>query len=621
MDPSPSDLMSASALASARSVTDLVAHQAQLRPQALALRSARETLTYAELESAANRVARYLREKGVGPESIVAVVMDRSPSMVVAALAIMKAGGAYLPLDPSYPPARLCFMLNDAEVALVLTRECLRQQIPAGGWDVLTLNDPRLLQTDGQGAAREADSSDLAYVIYTSGSTGQPKGVQITQRSLLNLIFWHINSFGVTAEDRASQMASPSFDASVWEVWPYLAVGASVHFPADNVRLSAEPLRDWLLSEKITISFVPPVLAEQLIKLEWPSRVALRVLLTGADTLHNYPPSDLPFRLVNNYGPTECTVVSTSATVAANHSPEKRPPIGRPITNVQAYILDENLRPVPAGTMGELYIGGIGLARGYIRRPDLDALSFIPHPFIPGQRLYKTGDLACLLPDGQLAFGGRTDEQIKVRGYRIEPSEIVNALGKHPAVRAAAVVAREDNWGEKILVAYIVPATTDLDPAELRAFLRKQLPDYMVPGAFMSIRELPMTANGKLNRGALPDPVLSTATSPADPNSSPLKIVEQRLAEILEKLLGVHPISADDNFFLLGGHSLLGAQLIAQLRDAYGVELSLRSVFDFPTVRQLSAHVEQLILAKIDAMSPEEIERALAESATEEHAK
>lgn len=605
-------------VSSASTVADLVGLQAQLNPNALALRSATETITYGQLDSEATRLAGYLRSQGVGPDVIVAVCMDRCPSMVMAALAIMKAGGAYLPLDASNPSARLDFMLNDAQIDTVITSKTTSSLIPSGNWRLIELDGAaKLAASNAQlatGAPAVGDS--LAYVIYTSGSTGQPKGVQITQKSLMNLVSWHVQTFAVSPADRASQVSSIGFDAAVWEVWPYLASGASVHFVDEGLRLLSEGLRDWLLNEQITISFVPTVLAEQLVRLEWPRTCSLRVLLTGADTLHQYPSRDLPFSFVNNYGPTECAVVATSGVVTADHEIGAHPSIGRPISNVKTCILDENLNEVPTGSTGELYIGGAGLARGYVGRPDLDKERFIPNPLsrIPGERLYKTGDLARLLPDGQIAFVGRADDQIKLRGYRIEPNEIVGALGQHPAVRASAVVAREDARGEKNLVAYVVPAGgKELNDQELRSFLRKHLPDYMVPAVWVSLDRLPLTPSGKLDRAALPEPVYAEVVG-ENPESEPRRIVEQRIAGLLKGLLGVKQINAGDNFFMLGGHSLLGAQLIAQVRDAFGVELSLRSIFDFPTVAELSAKVEELIVDKINAMTPEQIEQALADS-------
>jgi acyl carrier protein len=352
--------------------------------------------------------------------------------------------------------------------------------------------------------------------------------------------------------------------------------------------------------------------------LEWPTKAALRVMLTGADTLHHYPSRKLPFQLVNNYGPTECTVVATSGVVPPTPERSNRlPTIGRPIANTQIYILDEEMRRVPVGAPGEIYIGGKGLARGYRRRPDLTAEKFVPNPFTsePEARLYRTGDLARYLPDEQIAFLGRVDEQIKIRGFRIEPAEIVKALDEHPAVGASTVVAREVEPGDKRLVAYFVPASnTQPTHTELRTFMAGRVPEYMIPAIFVTLDSLPFSTNGKVDRAALPAPEPantlrdSTFVAPRNP-------IEQRLATMLASLLDLGQVSVEDNFFLLGGHSLMGTQLIARVRDAFGIELSLKSLFDAPTVSKLSAQIEALLLAKVEAMSEDEAQRLLTGTA------
>ena len=299
----------------------------------------------------------------------------------------------------------------------------------------------------------------LAYVIYTSGSTGRPKGVVVPHQGLLNLVFWHQGAFEITSSDRATQLAGTAFDASVWEIWPYLSKGASLHIVGSEILSSPVHLRDWLVSQAVTISFLPTPLAEMVLPLEWPEAPALRILLTGGDKLHHYPSASVPFKLINNYGPTENTVVTTSGLVVSEER-EATPPIGRPITNTQVYLLDRQLQPVPLGVPGELYIGGASLARGYLQRPELTPEKFIPHPFsgLPGERLYRTGDLARYRPDGNIEFLGRLDHQVKVRGFRIELGEIEACLGGHPGVREVVVLAREDSPGEKRLVAYVVPS-------------------------------------------------------------------------------------------------------------------------------------------------------------------
>jgi len=501
-------------------------------------------------------------------------------------------------MDPAYPPDRLAFMLDDAQAPVLISSTSIAQRLPLAKREHVYLDAPKIGDHPGEPPPLRIGPDDLAYVIYTSGSTGRPKGVEITHRGLANLVSWHTQAFSVTALDRASHVAGLGFDAAVWELWPYLAVGASVHLAEEDTRNSAEALWGWLVAERISISFVPTPLAEQLLglRLKWPRKIALRVLLTGGDTLHRYPPPGLPFLVINNYGPTECTVVATSGLVRPNRSPTALPPIGRPISNTRIHLLDEHLQPVPAGATGEIYIGGAGVARGYHNRPDLTVEKFIPSHFSPepGGRLYKTGDLGRLLPDGQIAFLGRMDDQIKIRGYRIEPNEIVSVLHRHPDIHASVVVAREDTPGERRLVAYVVPnAESDLRYTGLRDFLRDFLPEYMIPAAFVRIDALPLTPHGKIDRAALPEPT-PTNTLQDDGSAEPCTSTEQRVAEILGELLNLESVGLEDNFFLLGGHSLLGAQLIARLRDAFGVEISLRSLFEGPTVAALSAELDRL---------------------------
>ena len=597
-------------------VPQLVAEQAAAMPDALALAAGREVITYGELESRSNQLAHHLRSLDARPETLVALCMERSIALVVGALGILKSGAAYLPLDPTHPSERLAFMLDDSRVPVLVTRQHLAGRLPVGRWRVvdLELNMLEIACNPVDPPKCNLETENLAYVIYTSGSTGQPKGVEINHDSLLNLVFWHRRAFEVTPSDRATLQASPGFDASVWELWPYLTAGASVHLPDEAIRADAESLRDWLLAERITITFVPTAMAERLLTLPWPTHAALRVMLTGAETLHHYPSPSLPFVVVNNYGPTECTVVSTSGAVPSREHAHGRPSIGRPIGNTQIYILDGQLRQVQLGVPGELYIGGKGLARGYLSQPDLTDEKFIRNPLSsrPGSRLYKTGDLGRYLPDGQIEFMGRIDDQIKIRGYRIEPNEIVSSLNRHPAVRASQVLAWEDNPGEKRLVAYIVPALgSRLTRAGLRDFLRPLLPEYMLPAVFVLLESLPLTPNGKVDRGMLPAPTASNILRD-EAFTPPRTVIEERVAGILAKLLALEQVGAHDNFFLLGGHSLLGIQLIARVRDAFGVELSLRRLFEAPTIAELSAEVEQLLFAKPEAMSEEEVQQMLS---------
>ena len=587
-------------------VFQLVQEEAGRRPDHAALVETGRTLTFRQLERRATHLARRLRSLGVGPDVPVGLCLPSSAAMVVGGFGILQAGGAYLPLDPAQPAERLAAIVRDAGVSVLV----------AGGGSVpwATGAVDRVVELDGDGATApapapapagsEADvtADHLAYVIYTSGSTGRPKGVEITHRSLWNLVDWHRRAFAVTPADRASQVAGVGFDAAVWELWPYLTAGAPIHFCPATVRTDPEALRDWLVEQQVTITFVPTVMAERLIELAWPQRTALRLLLTGGDALHRYPPVGLPFAVVNNYGPTECTVVATSGLVRPGG--DGRPPtIGRPIDNVRVHVVDERLGEVAAGTPGELCVGGVSVARGYRNAPDLTADRFVGDPFstAPGARLYRTGDLVRRLPGGDLEFLGRLDDQVKIRGYRIEPAEVTHALKRLRGVRDAVVVGAEDGEGKR-LVAYWVGGEDGAGSAEeLVRLLRAQLPDYMVPSAFVRLDELPLTPNGKVDRAALPPPEEFGAGGRED-FVEPRTPVERDVAGILAPLLGLERVSAEANFFLLGGHSLLGTQLIARIRDHFDVDLSLKALFEAPTIAAIAAEVERLILDQLDAL-------------------
>jgi amino acid adenylation domain-containing protein len=596
-------------------VPDLVQRQAALTPDALAISAGSERLTYLELDRRSNQLAHYLRSLGVNPGSVVGLCLESSTDFPVAALAILKAGGAYLPLETKTPHARLKMMLKSAQVAVVVTRSSV-SALSAEDVNSLVALDLCLAEIDGcstEALAACATPEQLAYVIYTSGSTGTPKAVAVGHDSLMNLCKWHNRAFAITPRDRATQLASISFDAAVWEIWPHLIAGASVHVADDATRTQPEQLRDWLIREKITISFVATPLAEQMLKLAWPRETALRLLLTGADTLHEFPPASLPFILINNYGPTECTVVATSATVLPQESADRLPAIGRPIDNTEILILDSKMKQVPAGTIGEIYVGGANLAKGYLNDAALTTERFVKHPFsaVAGARLYRTGDMGCYLPDGQIAFHGRADDQVKIRGYRIELNEVVSALNRHPAVRESVVSACENGTTEKRLVAYVVPMAPLPAISELRDFLAKQLPDYMLPAAFVKLDALPFAASGKVNRSALPAPTEDNILRD-ETFLVPRTPTEQRVAAIVASLLGLERVGVNDNFFYLGGNSLFGTQVIARLRDAFNVDLPLLKLFDHPTVADLAAEVERLMVANLDAMSEDEAQRLLA---------
>jgi amino acid adenylation domain-containing protein len=572
-------------------VPHTVAARAAEAPHALAVAAADGRLSYAELDARAARLADRLHDLGVGPDVVVAVCLPRSAAFIVATLGVLKAGAAYLPLDPSLPSERLAFMLADCGPRAVVADGS--GSVPDGPWAELDVREAAAERPPTAWQHDVVKEDHLAYVIYTSGSSGRPKGVELTHGALANLVAWHRRAFAVTPADRAHFYASTGFDAAVWETWPYLASGASLHLPPDEVRADPEALRDWMLAERITLGFLPTPIAERMLALRWPAPAPLRVMLTGADTLHRYPPPTLPFTLVNNYGPTECTVVTTSGVVAATPVADGLPTIGRPIDNVEVLVLDEAGRPAPPGTAGELCVSGAGLARGYRHRPELTAERFVPHPSRPGARLYRTGDRARLLRDGSFAYLGRLDDQVKVRGYRVELDEVTAALGLHPGVTEAAVVPRDVD-GERQLLAYVVAAPgTTLTRDALLATLRQRLPDYMVPAVYVTVPALPVTANGKIDRAALPPPDGGNTLRTEAVAAAPRTEVETEIAAILAQLLGVDEVGVHDNFFLLGGHSLLGTQLIMRLRDAFGVDLALRTLFDAPTVAELAAEVER----------------------------
>jgi amino acid adenylation domain-containing protein len=598
------------------SVADLVARVAETTPDAVALCSGSARLSYGEMNAHADRLAVLLQSLGIGRDVPVGVCLERSFDQIIAVLAVLKAGGAFLPLDPTWPEQRLHAMLDDAQAPVLIGKGALADRLGAQDRRAvrLDLDVPAIGRVDRRDVIASADGEDLAYIIYTSGSTGAPKGVELTRNNLLNLVTWHRDAFAVTASDRASHLAGLGFDAAVWEIWPYLTAGASVSLVDESVRTSPALLWQWLIDEKITIAFVPTPLAEPLIATAWPADTALRLLLTGGDTLHTFPRPGLPFTVVNNYGPAECAVVATSGTVAPQTTSKGLPTIGRPIQNVQIHLLDAQGDPVADGETGEICIGGDGVGRGYRNRPELTAERFVADPFgaDPNRRLYRTGDLGCGLPGGEIAFRGRIDSQVRVRGQRVELDEIASVLDRHPSLSASIVIARGETPGDQQLVAYVVPKTDQAPTAlELRDFLAGLLPDFMIPTSFVGLSSLPMTANGKVDRSALPAPAADIALEQVC-YRAPTGPVEEFLAKIIADVLGLDRIGADDNFFLIGGHSLLGTQVVLRARDTFGVELTLRHLFEAQTVSNLAAAIERLLREKLEAMSEEEAQRWVA---------
>ena len=579
----------------------VVAAMAERHPDATALVAPCGTLTYAEFDAQARRVAAWLRARGVGREDLVGICLERSFDQLAVILGVWKAGAAFLPLDPSWPDGRLQTIVAEAACKLVVGRDDTAARVPNSPTPIVALDwqSPELANDAAVAAPNDPDA--LAYVIYTSGTTGKPKGVEVTHANLSWLIAWHNEAFGVTAEDRGSHLAGLGFDASVWEVWPYLCTGASVVLATDDVRTSDERLRAWLIVQGVTIAFVPTALAQDLVRDDWAAGTRLRYILTGADRLLGRPRAGLPFALVNNYGPTECTVVATSAIVPPGEQETGLPAIGYPITGTTIRILDADLNPVTGDAQGEIFIGGPQVARGYRHQPELTAAAFVT---IDGERFYRTGDRAAWRPDGQITFHGRVDDQAKVRGHRVEPEETASILRTHPGVRSGAVIAAPSPDGGDMLVAYVVEKDP-LSAEELREFLGKTLPEYMIPSAFVRMDALPLTANGKLDKRALPEPSDANALASAG-FAAPETPAEEKLAEILTEVLGRGNVGVDDNFFLLGGHSLLGTQVVLRAGEAFGIDLTLRDLFQAPTIRQLAARIEEIVFAMIAAMDDDE---------------
>ncbi|MEU3648453.1 non-ribosomal peptide synthase/polyketide synthase [Lentzea sp. NPDC034063] len=562
-------------------LAELVEAQVDRSPEATAVVFDGGTLSFAELDERANRLAHVLIGRGVGPEGIVALVLPRSVDIVVAQLAVAKAGGAYLPVDPAYPAERISFMLSDSQPVLVVTTTEFADVVPDS--DVLLIDE--LSIEDGVGHRPDRLSplnlATAAYVIYTSGSTGRPKGVVVSHAGLASFSAAEIEHYQVDAGDRVLQFSSPSFDASVLELCMSLPAGAALVIPPPGPLLG-EALADVVASRGVTHALIPPVaLATVPEGVDLPG---LRMLTVGGDAcsaelVARWAPGR---RLINSYGPTESTVVSTwSEPLTAGEVP----PIGRPIRNTRVFVLDDGLRPVPVGVAGELYVAGAGLARGYLGRAGLTAERFVACPFGPaGSRMYRTGDRVRWNPAGDLEFIGRMDHQVKVRGFRIEPGEIETVLRGHADVDDVVVVAQEQLSGGKRLVAYV--ATSNADEAltgELRAVVAESLPDYMVPAVFVLLERLPLSPNGKLDRGALPEP-LDTAVGSVEPRTDNERI----LAGIWAEVLGVRSVGVEDDFFALGGDSILGAQVLARVRAAFGIGLSARAVFDAGTVAELA---------------------------------
>jgi amino acid adenylation domain-containing protein/non-ribosomal peptide synthase protein (TIGR01720 family) len=592
-------------------VHELFEARAREAPGAVALRWDGAPLTYGELDARANRLAHHLAGLGVGPEARVGVLLERGPELIVSLLAILKAGGCYVPLDPAYPPGRLELMLADCGARVVLSRSGLRGAVAGAGRAVVCLDEIAGALASAPAAAPRggASAGNLAFVVYTSGSTGRPKGVMGSHREVVQLAVG-AGAVRLGPGDRVAQASNASFDALTFEVWGALLNGAALVGAPRDTLLSAPALGAFLRAEGITTIFLTTALLNQLTR-EQPGLFAgVRELLFGGEAvdagrIRAVLAAGRPRRLLHIYGPTEATAYCTCGVVEEVAAEAATVPIGVPIANARVYLLDAVLNPAPAGVPGEAYVGGAGVARGYLGRPALTALRFVPDPFAgrPGARMYRTGDRMRWTEGGALEFAGRLDAQVKLRGFRIEPGEVEAALSAHPGVREARVVVREDEPGEKRLVAYVVGGADagGVDAGGLRAHLRRSLPEHMVPGAFVALERLPLTPNGKLDEKALPAP---EDAAREEGQAQPRTPVEEVLAGIWAEVLRLERVGVEDSFFELGGHSLLATRIVSRVREVFAVELPLRALFEGPTVAEVAREVEALRRAGLAVLPP-----------------
>ncbi|WP_353929454.1 amino acid adenylation domain-containing protein [Okeanomitos corallinicola TIOX110] len=606
----------------------LFAEQVEKTPDAIAVIYKQEQLTYQELNKRANQLAHYLKSLGVKPETKVGICIERSLEMVIGILAILKAGGAYVPLDPAYPSERLALMLEDVQTSILLTQTSLENKLPINNQTVVNIdqNWEIISQYPEENLPNEVSPENLAYIIYTSGSTGTPKGTEVPHRSFIGFMFG-VDYIQLDEKQIWLQHSSISWDALTLELWPPLLYGGSCVLYPDRIP-TPEGLVEIIQKYKVNTLFLTTALFNLLIDQIPQGLSEIKQLMFGGESisvnhLHRALAILPETQIIHAYGPSECTVF-TCCYLIPKQIPEniKSIPIGKPIGDRNVYLLDTHLHRVPIGVPGELYVGGASVARGYLNQPKLTSEKFIANPFIQGDILYKTGDLVRRLPDGNLEFIGRIDTQVKVRGFRIELSEIEAVLIQHPDIKQVVVIAREDEPRKKLLVAYLVTNNNSLTPSNLRNFLKQTLPDYMIPNAFVILEALPLTPNGKINRRVLPVPDHTQRNLEID-FVAPRTQIEQELTTIWSEVLNLKQIGINDNFFELGGHSLLATQVISRLKEVFNLDFYLRYLFENPTIAELAKKVteQQLeqtendelakILAEVDQLSEEEVTQQL----------
>jgi amino acid adenylation domain-containing protein len=584
----------------------LVEAQSDCLPGSLAVIHKGSQLTYREFNARANQLAHYLRGRGIGPNVRVGLCLQPGLDFAVAVLAVLKSGGACVPLDPKYPQERLAYMLRDVQARLVITEKGMLPEAAPAGCEMLLLADQseQLSRQPRSNPDSGVSPSDVAYVIYTSGSTGKPRGVLLTHTGLVNYNANAARMYGVGPDDRVLQFCSVSFDIALEELFITWLSGATLLLRSEDMPLAVPDFLEWIGREHVTVLDLPTAYWHEWVhhfpQLKQPAPESLRLVIVGGEKVSSaayaawWGSLGQRVRWINTYGPTEASIAAAAfePKPTAGHTIPENIPIGRPLANTRIYLLDRHLNPVPVGVPGELHIGGLGVAQGYLNRPELTAEKFISDPFCARSdaRMYKTGDLARYLPSGEIEFLGRGDDQVKIRGFRVELGEIESIVAKHPAVRECAVIAREDIPGDKRLVAYFVPtAGANADPAGLRGYLQQHLPEYMMPAAFVVLQAMPLTPNGKIDKRGLPAP----ASSSAGETTAATDALQAQLVKIWEAVLGKKPIGIRDNFFELGGHSLLAARLMHRTGQALGKTLPLAMLFQAPTIERLTAVLRQ----------------------------
>ncbi|MFC5946056.1 non-ribosomal peptide synthetase, partial [Micromonospora harpali] len=573
---------------------ELVARVAREAPGRPAVVAGDRTLGYGDLDADANRLAQHLAGLGVGRGDRVGVCLERSPESILAQLAAFRLAATAVLLDPEYPQERLEFMVDDSRAAAVLTRAGLRARLGAVACPVVEVEGDEWRAAPAVDPGCPVADEEVCHIAYTSGSTGKPKAVLLRHGPLRNTVHVLREQCGLAPGQRGTWLCSPGFGLVQVDCFPILAVGGTVHIPEPAVAASPEQLRDWLVEQRIEQSLVLTAMAERLWRLDWPAGTALRWMRIAGERVRSWPDPQLPFRVLNVYGSAEATVVgtcdlSTLAAEAPDGRPDRMPPVGRPVANVRAYVLDANRQPVPPGVLGELYVSGESLSRGYLNRPEVNGAKFLPNelPGDPYPVLYRSGDVARYWPDGTVEIVGRTDNEVKIRGYRVHLGEIESVLAEQPGVRQCAVLAREDTPGERRDVAYVEPDRAR--PPELtavRAALRRRLPSYMVPAAYV-VDDLPTTANGKIDRAVLPPPP-RTRPELDTPYRAPENPAQERVARIWAEVLDLDDLGVDDDFFELGGDSLRAMRLLARLRDEARLRLKMSELFRAPTVAVLA---------------------------------